>query len=432
MSRFTVVLSGPVCSGACILESVRYRHCRTAQKPIRRALLVAALVGLAVALNAMPGALANGQTRTITFYHTHTQESATVTFKRNGEYDDEALKQLNWLLRDWRKEETANMDPLLFDIIWEIREATGSREPVHVISAYRSPETNGMLRMRSRAVSEHSLHMAGKAMDIRLPDVDTAQLRAVAMRLQYGGVGYYSSSTFVHVDTGSVRAWPRMSQDQLARLFPDGKTLHLPAKGKPLAGYEEAKVEILARNATLAQAAAGASHVSLGGFLARLLGGGNRTPATLAGSAPPDPVVTVAQAEPEVVDSPQPLAFAPLPPSRPRDLPVAREMTAGIWPGATAPLKANLQRIADMTPDEQSVLRTLFARVVDKMALRSSPRIVMARVQTRQTWANDIDLRPTGLDLSFKSRPSGDLSVARFSGPAVKPLPVLRQAQVGF
>ncbi len=186
-------------------------------------------------------AVANGDTRSLTIFHTHTRESVTVTFRRDGRYDDQALSQLNWLLRDWRTDEPIKMDPRLFDILWELYREVGSSEPVNIISAYRSPETNGMLRRRSSGVSEHSQHMLGKAMDIRLPDVDTGRLRAAAMRLQYGGVGYYSSSAFVHIDTGSVRAWPRMTQDQLARLFPDGKTLHLPANGKPLAGYEIAE-----------------------------------------------------------------------------------------------------------------------------------------------------------------------------------------------
>jgi uncharacterized protein YcbK (DUF882 family) len=97
--------------------------------------------------------------------------------------------------------EQAKMDPQLFDILWEVYREVGSSEPIHIISAYRSPETNGALRRRSSGVSEHSQHMRGKAMDVRMPDVDTGRLRAVAMRMQYGGVGYYPSSEFVHVDT---------------------------------------------------------------------------------------------------------------------------------------------------------------------------------------------------------------------------------------
>ena len=104
-----------------------------------------------------------------------------------------------------------------------------------------------MLRRRSRAVAKHSQHMLGKAMDFYLPDVPTARIREIGMRLQRGGVGFYpdAHTPFVHLDVGSVRSWPRMTRDQLVRLFPDEKTVHLPADGKPLAGYEIAKAEIL-------------------------------------------------------------------------------------------------------------------------------------------------------------------------------------------
>ena len=175
-------------------------------------------------------AAAFGETRTLSFFHTHTRESLTVTFRRNGQVDEGALSQLNWFLRDWRVEKPAQMDPRLFDILWEVYRESGSSQPINIISAYRSPETNGALRRRSSGVAEHSQHMLGKAMDIRLPDVETGRLRAIAMKMQYGGVGYYASSAFVHVDTGNVRAWPRMTQQQLVQLFPDGKTLHLPVE----------------------------------------------------------------------------------------------------------------------------------------------------------------------------------------------------------
>ena len=128
--------------------------------------------------------------------------------------------------------------------------APSARSPVHIISAYRSPQTNQALRSRSRAVSEHSQHMLGRAMDIRFPDVDPGRIREAAMRVQQGGVGFYPGANFVHVDVGSVRAWPRMSREQLAQLFPDGKTVHLPSDGKPLAGYEQARAEILSRGST--------------------------------------------------------------------------------------------------------------------------------------------------------------------------------------
>ena len=199
-------------------------------------------------------AVANGDTRTLTFYHNNTRESLTVTFRRNGQYDSAALQQLNWFLRDWRRDEPTRMDPRLFDTVWEVYREVGSSAPVHVNSAYRSPQTNSMLRRRSSAVAKNSQHMLGKAMDFYLPDVSTERLRAIGMRLQNGGVGYYPNAytPFVHLDVGSVRAWPRMTRDQLVRLFPDGKTVHIPADGTPLPGYEEAKAEVLAKGGTVA------------------------------------------------------------------------------------------------------------------------------------------------------------------------------------
>ncbi len=199
-------------------------------------------------------AVANGDTRTLTFYHNNTKESLTVTFRRNGQYDSGALQQLNWFLRDWRREESTRMDPRLFDTVWEVYREVGSDAPVHVNSAYRSPKTNSMLRRRSSAVAKNSQHMQGKALDFYLPDVSAARLRAIGMWLQNGGVGYYPNAytPFVHLDVGSVRAWPRMTRSQLASIFPDGKTVHIPSDGRPLPGYEEARAEVLAKGGSVA------------------------------------------------------------------------------------------------------------------------------------------------------------------------------------
>ncbi|MBM6594950.1 DUF882 domain-containing protein [Microvirga pudoricolor] len=199
-------------------------------------------------------AVANGDTRTLTLYHNNTKESLTVTFRRNGQYDSNALDQLNWFLRDWRRSETTKMDPRLFDTVWEVYREVGASEPVQVNSAYRSPNTNAMLRRRSSAVAKNSQHMQGKAMDFYISDASTAQLRAIGMRLQRGGVGYYPNAytPFVHLDVGSVRSWPRMTRDQLARIFPDGKTVHIPADGRPMEGYQEARAEVLARGGSVA------------------------------------------------------------------------------------------------------------------------------------------------------------------------------------
>jgi uncharacterized protein YcbK (DUF882 family) len=263
--------------------------------------------------------IAFGETRTLSFLHTHTNETATITFRRNGQYDQQALNELNWLLRDWRVNEPAKMDPRLFDIVWEVHREAGSRGPVHIVSAYRSPATNKMLRNRSQGVSEHSQHMSGRAMDIRLPDVDTARLRAVAMRLQYGGVGYYASSGFVHLDVGSVRAWPRMSQEQLAQLFPNGKTLHLPAEGKPLPGYDEAKSEILARNSALAlQASANTGTPVVSSWLSKLFRSGESEYSPQGRLALAAANVALSDAEQGYTPFPKPMP--PLPPPRPSEL----------------------------------------------------------------------------------------------------------------
>jgi len=211
------------------------------------AALLAALV--LVGPSQTQNAVANGDTRTLSLYHAHTQESITVTFRRSGTYDRGALDKLNWFLRDWRKDEQTTMDPRLFDIVWATWREVGSTAPIRVVSAYRSPSTNAMLRRRSSAVAKQSQHMAGKAMDMHMPDVSMAKVREIGMRLQNGGVGYYptAGTPFVHLDVGSVRSWPRMPRHQLERLFPDGKTVHLPADGTPLPGYEAALAQIQSR-----------------------------------------------------------------------------------------------------------------------------------------------------------------------------------------
>jgi uncharacterized protein YcbK (DUF882 family) len=212
-------------------------------------LLAAAIASLVAIPSATQDAVANGDTRTLDLVHMHTKESKRITFRRNGRYDADALKQLNWFLRDWRHDESTDMDPRLFDTVWEVTRSLDAQEPIHIVSAYRSPRTNSMLRGRSRGVAKHSQHMLGKAMDFYIPGVPVERVRALGMQLQRGGVGYYPSSytPFVHLDVGSVRAWPRMSRDQLVRLFPNEQTVHLPRSGPPLAGYETAKAMILAR-----------------------------------------------------------------------------------------------------------------------------------------------------------------------------------------
>ena len=290
-----------------------------------RAASVAAAVAAAMLAGTVEtqNAVANGDTRTLSLVHQHTGESGTITFKRDGRYDRAALEQLNWLLRDWRENEATKMDPRLFDTVWEAQRSLGSTAPLRIVSAYRSPRTNGMLRSRSSGVAEHSQHMLGKAMDFFMTDASVDDLRAAGMRLQRGGVGWYprSGSPFVHLDVGSVRAWPRMTRDQLARVFPDGKTVHLPADGKPLARYDEARAEILARGGTVAgyTSVARADETDDGpgikGFFAGLFGGGSDAPAPVPAATPGKArgksTVAVASADPEdATGAKQALAYA--------------------------------------------------------------------------------------------------------------------------
>ncbi|MGE0062251.1 MAG: DUF882 domain-containing protein [Xanthobacteraceae bacterium] len=207
--------------------------------------------GIAVALMAAGGsslqiASAESDTRTLSFHNVHTGEDLTVTFKRNGRYDEAALKRLNWYLRDWRKSEDVKMDPHLFDLLWVAYQETGATQPINVICGYRSPSTNAMLRARSSGVAQGSLHTHGQALDFFIPGVPLAKIREVGLKMQRGGVGFYptSGSPFVHLDTGTIRHWPRMTREQLVKVFPNERTVHVPSDGKPLAGFALALADV--------------------------------------------------------------------------------------------------------------------------------------------------------------------------------------------
>ena len=208
-----------------------------------------ALFALLLGASGLQNAIAEGDTRTISMHHMHTSEDITITFKRDGRYDEAALEKISWFLRDWRKEQQTRMDPHLIDLVWEVQRESGSKEPIWVVCGYRSPETNAMLRRHSNGVARFSQHILGHAMDFYIPGVPLDQLRAIGLRLQRGGVGFYptSGSPFVHMDTGGIRHWPRMTREQLVRVFPDGRTVHIPTDGKPLPGYALALADIKKR-----------------------------------------------------------------------------------------------------------------------------------------------------------------------------------------
>jgi uncharacterized protein YcbK (DUF882 family) len=169
------------------------------------------LLGGLAALAAAPGlvhAKVDPEPRHLFLYHTHTDEALDIVYRRGEAMSRPALKRLNHFLRDFRTEEVTSIDPRLFDLLYDLKHRLGRADSVfEIISAYRSPTTNAMLRKHSNGVAKRSLHLDGKALDVRLRGAPTAKLRDVAMDLRRGGVGYYRRSNFVHLDTGRVRSW---------------------------------------------------------------------------------------------------------------------------------------------------------------------------------------------------------------------------------
>jgi len=426
-------------------------------------------------------AVANGDTRTIDLVHTHTKESSSITFKRNGTYDAKALQQLNWFLRDWRTDQPTKMEPRLFDIVWELYRSVGASEGIYVVSSYRAPATNARLRRRSKAVSKYSQHMAGKAMDLFLPGVDIAKVRVAAMRLQYGGVGFYPSSadSFIHLDVGSVRAWPRMTRGQLLALFPDGKSVHLPSNGPPLPRYEEARVEVLARGATVtgvSYASADAARRATGGDDEQDFDRGEGTlpapgrglgsnvaiysptnsddaarRATQTASAEPPaaargvpisgqsavPASALALApmppRPEEMTALSSFALPPGPPSLPLEIASAgtipfatrTDATSGYGRGPEITAATDPRR-AGAAAEDRAQLRALFAAVLTKVDAGVEVKVATARVRTQADAPSGLIAEPaSGFSPRF-SAGTGDEPRNRFTGPAVKLPSLLR------
>ena len=198
--------------------------------------VLARMVGVCVTVFMMQTTPSSAEDRTISMYNIHTQETVTVTFKRNGQYVLEGLRELNHFMRDWRRNQETKMDPALIDIIWELHQELGSKEPVHLVCGFRSPATNEMLRRTSGGQAKNSRHITGQAADLVFPDVPLKQLRYAALAKERGGVGFYPTSglPFVHVDTGNVRHWPGISRTELALVFPNGHSRHVPDDGRPL------------------------------------------------------------------------------------------------------------------------------------------------------------------------------------------------------
>lgn len=145
--------------------------------------------------------------RALAFRNLHTGETVDVVYRANGELDRDALREIDWVLRDFRTGEARAIDWRLLDLLWRLRDALDTTEPYEVISGYRSAATNAMLRHEGRGVARGSLHVRAMAIDVRVPDRPLTALRDAALGLRLGGVGYYPASGFVHVDVGRVRFW---------------------------------------------------------------------------------------------------------------------------------------------------------------------------------------------------------------------------------
>lgn len=189
--------------------------------PLRFLILILILVSAPLSRAGEPRPVHDGDASTATtpssdvepayrlrLYHTHTDEHIDIVYRRGDTYVPEALEELNYFLRDSRNGTVADFDPRLFDLLNDLTTSVGRPDSeIDVVCGYRTPETNRMLRRRSRRVAKHSLHMQAMAIDIRMPGVTTKELRNAALELHRGGVGYYRRKAFVHVDVGPVRKW---------------------------------------------------------------------------------------------------------------------------------------------------------------------------------------------------------------------------------
>ena len=185
------------------------RQTNIATNRSRRALIasVAALVLCGVLTLSARSVGAAAEERSLDLTHTHTGEKLSIVYFRNGDYVPDALAQVNHFLRDFRTDDVTEIDPKLLDLLYDLRSVTGSTADFQIISCYRSPNTNEMLRSKSKSVAKNSMHIKGQAIDIRLTGYSTKKLREAALKLGRGGVGYYPGSDFIHVDTGRVRRW---------------------------------------------------------------------------------------------------------------------------------------------------------------------------------------------------------------------------------
>lgn len=173
----------------------------------RRSFLKLGMLAAAMPASALASAQLFGAERRLKFHNLHTEEKIDLAYWVEDRYVPESLAEINRILRDHRTNEVAVIDTRLLDLLHRVSATVESSRPFEIISAYRSPLSNKTLAETSKGVAKHSLHMEGKAIDVRLPNIALANLRRAALKLKGGGVGYYPSSNFVHLDVGRVRTW---------------------------------------------------------------------------------------------------------------------------------------------------------------------------------------------------------------------------------
>jgi uncharacterized protein YcbK (DUF882 family) len=176
---------------------------------VSRRSLIAGGISAAILATIKPAAAAVAplKDRTLHLYHRQTGEFFKETYFQDGFYVVDALDRVNWLMRDWRTDETKTIDPGLLDLLFNVGNNVDAAKPFEILSGYRTPETNAALRRHGVRTASHSYHMVGQAVDITLPGVSLRNMRKAALALGQGGVGYYPNKGFIHVDTGDVRQW---------------------------------------------------------------------------------------------------------------------------------------------------------------------------------------------------------------------------------
>ncbi|HKK33885.1 MAG TPA: DUF882 domain-containing protein [Desulfomicrobiaceae bacterium] len=169
--------------------------------------LVAGATVCALPGSALAALTANRSDRSLSFFNTHTGENLSIRYHDGAGYRQEALRRINHIFRDHRTGDVARINPELLDLLFSLRLKTDANSPFSIISGYRSPTTNALLRKKSSGVAKKSLHTQGLAVDIRVPGFSLKRLHRAAVALKGGGVGYYSRSQFIHIDVGPVRYW---------------------------------------------------------------------------------------------------------------------------------------------------------------------------------------------------------------------------------